>query len=166
MFGVVRFRFARLWPLPVFLACLSLLLPWKAQALAGTVPTLAEAENNRIICDLSGAFEADNGISHYSRKVDAQWENNRIIISEKAEFEGRKNLTINFYTPIAPEKISSNKLHIGDVELSFSGIEFIHAEKSEKLDAKLTGLWGALWEIRLGKTAENHAEWLIEFTGK
>ena len=123
-------------------------------------------ENNRIICDLSGAFEADNGISHYSRKVDAQWENNRIIISEKAEFEGRKNLTINFYTPIAPEKISSNKLHIGDVELSFSGIEFIHAEKSEKLDAKLTGLWGALWEIRLGKTAENHAEWLIEFTGR
>ncbi len=119
---------------------------------------------NTVDCDLTQAFEADNGIRHYSRKVDAQWENNKIVISEKAEFEGRKNLTINFYTPVAPEKISANKIRLGDIELSCSGIDIIHAEKSEKLDAKLTGLWGALWEIKLEKTAENNAEWIIEFT--
>ena len=119
---------------------------------------------NTVCCDLTQAFEAENGIRHYSRKVDAQWENNKIVISEKAEFEGRKNLTINFYTPIAPEKISANKIRLGDVELACSGIDIIHTEKSEKLDAKLSSVWGGLWEIKLGKTAENNAEWNIEFT--
>ena len=119
---------------------------------------------NTVNCDLTQAFEEDNGIRHYSRKVDAQWENNKVIISEKAEFEGRKTLTINFYTPVAPEKIAPNKLRLDNVELSCSGIDIIHADKSEKLDAKLTSLWGALWEIKLEKTAENNAEWTIEFS--
>jgi len=121
-------------------------------------------DGNRISCDLTCAFKEENGIRHYSRKIDAQWENNKIVISEKAEFEGRKTVTINFYTPIAPEKISPDKLLLGDVELSCSGLDIIHAEKSEKPDAKLTTQWGALWEIRLGKTAENNAEWVIGFT--
>lgn len=133
------------------------------QGIGAEYKAFMSVDGNTVDCDLTQAFEADNGIRHYSRKVDAQWENNKIVISEKAEFEGRKNLTINFYTPVAPEKISANKIRLGDIELSCSGIDIIHAEKSEKLDAKLTSLWGALWEIKLEKTAENNAEWIIEF---
>ena len=126
--------------------------------------TVLTPSGNTIKCDLTQAFEEDNGIKRYVREIDARWEENKIIISEQAEFEGTKNFSINFYTPIAPETISANCLRIGDVELNCSGIEIIHAEKSDKLDEKLTGLWGALWEIRLANCTRNSAGWNIEFS--
>lgn len=118
-----------------------------------------------VSCDLTGAFEPENGVKHYSRKVETLWQKNQIVITEEIEVDKKSDFTINFYTPVKPENIAADTLKLKDIELKCSGISIVHAVESDKLDSKLATLWGTLWEIRLAGSAEKQAEWTITFTG-
>lgn len=117
-----------------------------------------------VICDLTAAFTAENGVKNYCRRVETQWEINQILLDETAEFEGTKCIEINFYTPVEPEKTAGNALRLKNVELRCEGIEISSVIKVDWADKKINECWGDLWEIRLSMTAEKSAQWKIFFT--
>ena len=117
-----------------------------------------------VICDLTAAFKEENGIKKYCRRVETQWEQNRVLLDETAEFDGKKRIEINFYTPVEPEKTASG-LRLKDVDLCCEGIEITRIVKVDWADDKINSTWGGLWEICLSTEAEKSAQWKIFFTG-
>lgn len=123
-----------------------------------------DCHGDRTICDLTGAYCSENGISSYVRQLFFDRNRSVLEISEKACFEGRKTIDIALYTPVAPGEIKENSLQLGDITLACEGIKIKSVVKADWADEKLQKTWGDLWQINLQCSAESCAEWQIVFS--
>ncbi|MBP0963267.1 MAG: polysaccharide deacetylase [Oscillospiraceae bacterium] len=157
MFGVVRFRSARFWPLPVFLVCLSLLLPWKAQPFSGVVPTLAEGESDRIIYLTFDDGPSTNTIpllevlEEYGIRatffVTGQYEGDTAALLQAIAERGH---TIGLHT----------YAHMYDEIYSYSEAFFADLQKVDELVQQATGQQAVLYRFPGGSLNSHCPKWL------
>ena len=117
----------------------------------------------RAVCDLSRAYKEENGVRSCVRKVFLDREKGRVTVSDAAAFEGKKRITIDFYTPEEPKDLGSGALVLGPVRMMCRGIAETSVAPETRADAKITKVWGPLWRITLSLEAENAAAWEIVF---
>lgn len=138
------------------------------QGIGREYETTLEVQNDTVICDLTKAYTAENGISSCVRKITFDRAAGVVELSDSATFEGSKKVIISFYTPIEPAEITKESLLLQGLRLSCEGIEIANVVKMQGIDSKIDALWGGLWQIDLSCQSSENAQWKIIFaeTGK
>ena len=133
------------------------------QGLGREYYTMLENKQDTVVCDITHAFLAENGVKSYLRTVESSPAEKSVTLTDRAAFEGEKSFEINFYTPVEPEEVNKNSLRLGKLQFLCEGIEIAKCRKVDWADVKINELWGTLYEIKLqGKGAEN-ALWKMKF---
>ena len=125
--------------------------------------TRMTCDDGSAVCDLTRAYTKENGIISCVRKIRLDREKSIVTLSDAAAFAGKKRITVDFYSPEAPEDVGAETLVLGSVRLSCRGITVASAAPEPRADRKLAALWGPLWRITLRIEAENSASWEITF---
>ncbi len=113
--------------------------------------------------DLTAAYGKECGLRSYIRQMELDRTTGDVIFREKAEFAGRKQIDLRFYSTCVPEEITARSLQLGSMKMVCSNINIIHAGEYRYQDEKIGKLWGVLHTIDLQLTAEKSAVWEIRF---
>ena len=134
------------------------------QGLGAEYASLMEAQDNKVICDITAAYKQENGIKSCVRQVATCWEKGFVEVEDKAEFSGSKEITIALYTPVKPEIISPCALQLQSIRFDFEQIDLDKIVKLDCDDAKIKRVWGDLWQINFKCTKEDSANWKFRFS--
>ena len=134
------------------------------QGIGREYETTLDNQGDTVFCDLTKAYQAENGIKSCVRKISVNRSEGVVEIADTASFEGSKKAVISFYTPIAPAEVRNNSLVLGDLLLTCEGIDIVKTVKMDWIESKIQKLWGGLWQIDLCCEQSGHAAWKILFS--
>ena len=134
------------------------------QGLGAEYSSVMQAQDNGIVCDITRAYLKENGITSCCRKIYTDWRMGTVEIADEAHFDGKKSITLAFYTPVEPEVVTPGHLRLQDVDLELEQIEVEAIVKADWTDSKINQVWGPLWQIKFTCTRENCAGWKFRFS--
>ena len=157
VFGVVRFRYARFWPLPVLMVCLALLSPWRAQAFSGAVAALAESENDRVVY-----LTFDDGPSANTMPLLEVLEEYgiRATFFVTGQYEGDTAALLQAIAEKGHSIGLHTYAHMYDEIYSYSKAFFADLQKVDELVLQATGQQAVLYRFPGGSLNSHCPKWL------